>query len=208
MTSDQEPRYRLVDANGNIVGSLYGKPDGSVAIQETASGADREVTLAPDGTFSAPSVETESVTTEQLSVDNIGARLSVSSEQTIPTGSGTTVELDSSGDDDMDGLNISNNSYTIQESGGYLVNSQIRYQTGAWSTGDEVRIVIRIDGTARINNIFRKVGDGFQTFQSSVAYRRFSEGSEITLETEQDSGSDQTIDSSTTNTFLSIIKVA
>ena len=64
MTSDQEPRYRLVDANGNIVGSLYGKPDGSVAIQETASGADREVTLAPDGTFSAPSVETESVTTE------------------------------------------------------------------------------------------------------------------------------------------------
>ena len=66
MTSDQEPRYRLVDANGNIVGSLYGKPDGSVAIQETDSGADREVTLAPDGTFSAPSVETESVSTERL----------------------------------------------------------------------------------------------------------------------------------------------
>ena len=70
MTSDQEPRYRLVDANGNIVGSLYGKPDGSVAIQETASGADREVTLAPDGTFSAPSVETESVTTVILETSN------------------------------------------------------------------------------------------------------------------------------------------
>ena len=66
MVSDQEPRYRLVDDNGNIVGSLYGKPDGSVAIQETDSGADREVALAPDGTFSAPSVETESVSTEQL----------------------------------------------------------------------------------------------------------------------------------------------
>lgn len=66
MTSDQEPRYRLVDADGNIVGSLYGKADGSVAIQETDSGADREVALAPDGTFSAPSVETESVSTDQL----------------------------------------------------------------------------------------------------------------------------------------------
>ena len=66
MVSDQEPRYRLVDSDGNIVGSLYGKPDGSVAIQETASGADREVALAPDGTFSAPSVETESVSTESL----------------------------------------------------------------------------------------------------------------------------------------------
>ena len=66
MTSDQEPRYRLVDSNGVIRGTLYGKPDGSVAIQETDSGADREVALAPDGTFSAPSVETESVSTESL----------------------------------------------------------------------------------------------------------------------------------------------
>ena len=68
MVSDQEPRYRLVDSNGVIRGTLYGKPDGSVAIQETASGADREVALAPDGTFSAPSVETESVSTDQLSI--------------------------------------------------------------------------------------------------------------------------------------------
>ena len=69
MVSDQEPRYRLVDANGNIVGSLYGKADGSVAIQETDSGSDREVALAPDGTFSAPSVETDSVSTEELVTD-------------------------------------------------------------------------------------------------------------------------------------------
>ena len=74
MTSDQEPRYRLVDANGNIVGSLYGKANGSIAIQETASGADREVALAPDGTFSAPSVETESVSTESLGITEDGLK--------------------------------------------------------------------------------------------------------------------------------------
>ena len=71
MVSDQEPRYRLVDDEGNIVGSLYGKPDGSVAIQETESGSDREVALAPDGTFSAPSVETESVSTERVSISGV-----------------------------------------------------------------------------------------------------------------------------------------
>ena len=70
MVSDQEPRYRLVDANGNIVGSLYGKPDGSIAIQETDSGSDREVALAPDGTFSAPSVETPSLSAEDLESTN------------------------------------------------------------------------------------------------------------------------------------------
>ena len=68
MVSDQEPRYRLVDDEGNIVGSLYGKADGSVAIQETDSGSDREVALAPDGTFSAPSVETQLVSTEDLDI--------------------------------------------------------------------------------------------------------------------------------------------
>ena len=69
MVSDQEPRYRLVDANGNIVGSLYGKADGSIAIQETASGSDREVALAPDGTFSAPSGDFDSVSTESLATN-------------------------------------------------------------------------------------------------------------------------------------------
>ena len=74
MVSDQEPRYRLVDSNGNIVGSLYGKADGSLAIQETTSGSDREVALAPDGTFSVPSVETESVNTEVVNntSDSVG----------------------------------------------------------------------------------------------------------------------------------------
>ena len=78
MVSDQEPRYRLVDSDGNIVGSLYGKPDGSVAIQETASGADREVALAPDGTFSAPSVETPSLSAgvlDSTSPKNMGGRV-------------------------------------------------------------------------------------------------------------------------------------
>ena len=86
MTSDQEPRYRLVDANGNIVGSLYGKPDGSVAIQETGSGADREVALAPDGTFSAPSVETESVSTEKGNIDNVTLQQGTVSDITIHSG--------------------------------------------------------------------------------------------------------------------------
>ena len=70
MVSDQEPRYRLVDDEGNIVGSLYGKPDGTLALQEGTSGADNEATLGTDGTLSAPSVETELVIAEEASVTN------------------------------------------------------------------------------------------------------------------------------------------
>ena len=83
MVSDQEPRYRLVDANGNIVGSLYGKDDGSIAIQETASGSDREVTLAPDGTFSAPSGDFDSVSTEVLDIEDDDAKLNLTTFDTF-----------------------------------------------------------------------------------------------------------------------------
>ena len=96
MVSDQEPRYRLVDDEGNIVGSLYGKPDGSVAIQETDSGSDREVALAPDGTFSAPSVETDSVSTGSISTDHIvDVRDFDSLDDAVSnTGNQTTIKLE------------------------------------------------------------------------------------------------------------------
>lgn len=58
MTSDTEPRYRLVDSNGNVVGSLYAQGDGTLAIQEGTSGSDNEITVKTDGTFNAPAVST------------------------------------------------------------------------------------------------------------------------------------------------------
>jgi len=62
MVNDTEPRYRLVDANGNVVGSLYAQGDGTLALQEGTSGSDNEITVATDGTFNAPSVSTGSAT--------------------------------------------------------------------------------------------------------------------------------------------------
>jgi hypothetical protein len=62
MVSDQEPRYRLVDSNGNVVGSLFVNGDGNVAIQdETAT----ETEFTPNG-VATPSVETDAVRTETI----------------------------------------------------------------------------------------------------------------------------------------------
>jgi hypothetical protein len=60
--NDQEPRYRLVDSNGNVVGSLFVNGDGNVAIQdETAT----ETEFTPQG-VATPSVETDAVRTETI----------------------------------------------------------------------------------------------------------------------------------------------
>ena len=53
MVNDQEPRYRLVDSNGNVVGSLFQNAAGNVEIQDETGtgsvfGADGIVTPAID----------------------------------------------------------------------------------------------------------------------------------------------------------------
>ena len=60
--SDQEPRYRLVDSNGNVVGSLFQNSDGNVEIQdETGTGS----VFGPDGIVT-PAIDTGSVSADEL----------------------------------------------------------------------------------------------------------------------------------------------
>jgi len=49
MVTDQEPRYRLVDADGNVVGSLFAESDGTLKLQEGTSGNDNELSLTTQG---------------------------------------------------------------------------------------------------------------------------------------------------------------
>jgi len=37
MVSDNEPRYRLLDSSGAVVGTIYEQTDGSLALQEATS---------------------------------------------------------------------------------------------------------------------------------------------------------------------------
>ena len=60
MVNDQEPRYRLVDSNGNVVGSLFQNADGNVEIQdETGTGS----VFGPNGIVT-PAIDAGSVSTE------------------------------------------------------------------------------------------------------------------------------------------------
>ena len=67
MVNDQEPRYRLVDSNGNVVGSLFQNADGNVEIQdETGTGS----VFGPNGIVT-PAIDAESVSTEDLAIPQL-----------------------------------------------------------------------------------------------------------------------------------------
>jgi len=81
MVSDSEPRYRLVDSQGNTVGTLYAKSGGTLALQEGSSGSDNEIELQTDGTLQTDSVKTSELLTadirsgggDQIQINYIGS---------------------------------------------------------------------------------------------------------------------------------------
>jgi len=61
MVNDQEPRYRLVDADGDVVGSLFAESDGTLKLQEGTSGNDNELALTKQGAVEVEQVSNGSV---------------------------------------------------------------------------------------------------------------------------------------------------
>jgi len=129
MVNDTEPRYRLVDSNGNVVGSLFAEADGTLALQEGTSGSDNEITVATDGTFNAPAVSTESSQIGTVSGEGDVSRLI---ERQTPDGL-TQVQFS--------GLN-SNTDYKIwmtgilDDNGGTAGNLGVRLNGDGGSTGN------------------------------------------------------------------------
>ena len=213
MVSDQEPRYRLVDSDGNIVGSLYGKDDGSIAIQETESGSDREVTLAPDGTFSAPSVETESVTTEVASIGNVVGRLTMSRDFDLPDGTNVKHEWNEidEGHDEIVDIDLDNDEVEVLDDGDYFLNVSSRFEESTdWSTGDRYLFTSQVNSGGARGRLHGQViaggddeGIGFSVLRTSL-----SEGDTLSIHIEQRSGDQQTISGLSSECYWEIIKVS
>ena len=172
MVSDQEPRYRLVDDNGNIVGSLYGKADGSIAIQETDSGADREVALAPDGTFSAPSVETESVNTAEAGIDELVSDLDTGGNQLRHS-------------DFADGERVQLNRYQTQSGG---VRHRIKHTSGVSTEAETI-----YSGSDPNGSLVHVSGSGDGRFTDLVLYHRRGDATVIGGDADNVSGPDDRI---------------
>jgi len=106
MVNDQEPRYRLVDADGDVVGSLFAESDGTLKLQEGTSGNDNELALTTQGALEA----------EQFFSDPVAVRLTKTSNQTINAGTLTEVTWDTS--DELNAsapalADLSNNGVTV-----------------------------------------------------------------------------------------------
>lgn len=87
MVSDSEPRYRLVDSQGNTVGTLYAKSGGTLALQEGSSGSDNEIELQTDGTLQTDSLNTDQLQSNRIENPNDSDNIVITQSETLSAGS-------------------------------------------------------------------------------------------------------------------------
>jgi hypothetical protein len=132
MVTDQEPRYRLKDADGNVVGSLFAESDGTLKLQEGTSGNDNELSLTTQGALEVEQARVTGVLNAKLSRSNIASNVS----------SGTYINAFDTEDSDPNNL-ISDVDTEIfpPKDGDYRIIGAVGFTDGGSS--DKVQIRVR-----------------------------------------------------------------
>jgi hypothetical protein len=156
MVTDQEPRYRLVDADGNVIGSLFVESDGTLKLQEGTSGNDNELSLTTQGVLEV----------EQLSVAATSIRTNIASLSSIAADNFENVI----GQVQRDTLSeISGSQFVPSESGTYSISVAV---TILGADGHELQLRVRNvsqNQTVAGNSIAVTESPGFRGLISTTA---------------------------------------
>ena len=164
-----------------------------------------------DGLLEAPDydgidvgqVEAESVSTTQLSADNIGTRIYSSTDQTIPTGTNEKVAFDTTTFDHLSWGNLSEDEIVVDEAGTYLLSGSVRYEH--FGSTDRLHAEIQVSG----NRVDRDESGASGTYPSRKpqSIRELSDGDNIKLITRQETAGEQTVQGIDHHTHLEVVKL-
>lgn len=152
------------------------------------------------------------VIADQATINEQVATAGLTSDQTISTGSVTTVNLDTANieDDNVLDVQTSNNRIQSQVDGRYFISGTWRIAGSAnWSSGDVVVIQLDIGGSQVATKTQIHVGANANQSMTISAVRDLTGTNNITLEAFHDSGSDETLQSNANGTLtkLEVVKV-
>ena len=183
---DREPRYRLLDEDGNIVGSLFEPETGGIELKDTVN--DTSLTLDEDG------LTTPAVNTERSSIGNVVSSVRIDPNTDIPDSTFTQLEFgDDIYEEDNDlSIDTTNNVITVQDTGAYLVTANPVID--APSEPDDVRHIIEVavDGSDRspraMSRYRASVTSTIYQLPTATWIGRVSDGSNISVELWQGTG--------------------
>jgi len=127
---------------------------------------------------------------DRVSISEVATKSHQTSDQTIPSGTRTTIDIDSTAFEDTDVVtaDFANNQVVIQEDGIYVIDGRVQLRSSSnWSTGDSFKIIISLNGSIKSVIDGRKAGTDRQGMNIRDTVNA-SSGDSIRLKISQDSG--------------------
>jgi hypothetical protein len=123
------------------VTSVFGRTGEILAkANDYAAGQIENFASAARGAVDGNEISPSSVSTDELDITNVGARVGLSANQSIPSGASTKVEFDTEDFDDQSEFDTSTHEFTASESGVYHAGVGLNYE----SPGDGTTVAARI----------------------------------------------------------------
>jgi len=132
----------------------------------------------------------DSLSTEEVSVGNAGARMEVNNATTVPSSTETTVEFGSNAIDEGGYINLSNNEFEAPTDGVYLLSGVVLWDSPD-ATGEFRLTANTPDEQTTQFHIAESSGNLFSQEVTTIA--QMNAGDTATLTVRQDTGSSQDI---------------
>jgi hypothetical protein len=154
------------------------------------------------------------VTTQDLDVSGVasgtesapGARATLTSDQPIPDRSSTTVEFDNIQFDDKNEFDPTTNTFTAQDSGRYLINTFVKFDT--ISDGTKMGIFVRVNGSQFPVNKNTHVGTTDRASIDANLVLNLNAGDSVEILVRQTSGGSVDLRSNNGLNSFSVSKIA
>jgi hypothetical protein len=150
----------------------------------------------------------DSINTGNLSVDNFGVSVRLSSSVSVPDTTETQLPFNTLTYDDTGEFDTSTHEFTATDTGKYLciVSADFKKDSG-WSTGDVFTVSIRVNGGLQFEATAAKAGTVEQS-ASQPGIVELNAGDTVDASVFQKSGSSKTVASVGRKTYLMISQVA
>lgn len=151
--------------------------------------------------------EFDSLSTDDLSVTNVGVHAynSPNSNQSVSSGTETKVALHETEFDDENEADLSNNRITVADGGVYLIIGQALWDE-AIADGTRMITKVKVNGTIKLqsNNIIG--GSGYVSWPT-MGHLQLTAGDNVELFVEHYSGSAVNLNPGTKDTFIEVIQL-
>ena len=181
--------------------------DGGVQV-EPAEGQEVEYTGPDRGTDAIR----DSVETDKISTDQIGAAAQKDSDQTIPNDTRTQVSIEDNlyEDEDVVSVDLDNDQFVIQEDGTYVCHVRLLWSAdSSWSEGDTIAVRINMDGVVDI--LRSQAHGGFSSNRESVQVESrpvdLASGDTVQIDVEQVSGESQDIENLNLRNLIKVVRI-